>query len=162
MKDGSKNVAAGTCEIVRGREGVLHWTFMQLVGFQLFHKIQIPEGYASVVEGTLLRHLPRINVNFSRLVLTSKSIVLLGFPTGDVESARFHLRRALARCGMPLFEPYFNDIVHMTLVRFASPVEDDELEMLRKKIEEFQHSLPRRLWNFSRVSHNDYDHFCVL
>ena len=67
--------------------------------------------------------------------------MLLGFPTGDVESARFHLRRALARCGMPLFEPYFNDIVHMTLVRFASPIEGDELATLRKKIEEFQNSL---------------------
>ena len=141
MKDGIETVAAGSCEIVRGGGGVLHWTFMQLVGFQLFDKIQIPEGYANVVEGTLLRQLPRISINFSRLVLTSKSIVLLGFPTGDVESARFHLRRALARCGMPLFEPYFNDIVHMTLVRFASPIEGDELATLRKKIEEFQNSL---------------------
>lgn len=121
--------------------GVLHWTYCQLVGFKYYDKVEIPEGYGDVVEGTLLRHLPRIKINFSRLVLTPNNIILLGFPTADVNSSRFRLRRSLNRCGLPLFEPFLNDIVHMTLVRFATPISGSALAALEKTVLDFESSL---------------------
>lgn len=121
--------------------GVLHWTFFQLIGFNYFDMVEIPESYHDVVESTLLRHLPRIKINFSRLVLTPSNIILLGFPTADVNSARFRLRRCLTRCGLPLFEPYMNDIVHMTLVRFASPVDESTLLELQRTILQYKSTL---------------------
>ena len=63
---------------------------------------------------------------------------MLGFPTADVNSVRFRLRRSLTRCGLPLFEPYVNDIVHMTLVRFASPVEERTLIALQKTMLQYK------------------------
>jgi len=121
--------------------GVLHWTFIQLIGFKYFDMVNIPDCYGDVVESTLLRYLPRIKINFSRLVLTPSSIILLGFPTADVNSARFRLRRSLNRCGLPLFEPYMNDIVHMTLMRFASPIDESTLSELQKKIRQYKNTL---------------------
>ena len=118
--------------------GVLHWTFFQLIGFKYFDMVDVPDSYGDVVESTLLRHLPRIKINFSRLVLTPSNIVLLGFPTADVNSVRFRLRRSLTRCGLPLFEPYVNNIVHMTLVRFASPVKESTLIALQKTILQYK------------------------
>lgn len=135
MMDGNKKVYSSVLS------GVLHWTFLQLIGFKYYDKVDVPEGYGDVVEGTLLRHLPRMNVNFARLVLTPTSIILLGFPTADVNSSRFRLRRSLTRCGLPLFEPFLNDIVHMTLVRFASPISESSAAALQKTVLKFNDTL---------------------
>lgn len=117
--------------------GTLHWTFLQLIGFNLFDKVDIDQGYGDVIEGNLLRHLPRVKITFSRLVVAQGSIMLLGYPTSDVNNSRFHLRRSLTRCGLPLFEPFLNDIVHMTLVRFASPIDASTVAELQKTVDEF-------------------------
>lgn len=45
--------------------------------------MEVPEGYGDVVEGTLLRHLPRVKINFARLAMTATNILLLGFPTAE-------------------------------------------------------------------------------
>jgi hypothetical protein len=103
---------------------------MQLIGIQAFDKIKIPAEYSEVVDVQVQRYLPQLKINFSRIVLTPSNILLVGYPSVDVNTSRGNLRRALTRNNMPLFEPYVNDIVHMSLVRFASPVDAKKLEPL--------------------------------
>jgi HAD superfamily hydrolase (TIGR01509 family) len=112
-------------------DGALHFTAMQFVGFDYFNGV-VPAGYRETVEATLLRHLPAFHINFTRLIVTTKSVLLAGHPTHDVNWGRARLRAALARAGLPLIEPYVNDIVHMTLVRFASPVTPDEAACIER------------------------------
>lgn len=119
-------------------DATLHWTLMQLIGFQAFDKIKVPAEYKDVVEVQVQRYLPRVKINFSRLVLTPSNILMVGYPSVDVNTSRINLRRALNRNGMPLFEPYINDLVHTTLVRFASPIEATKIEPLVRILEGFK------------------------
>jgi hypothetical protein len=52
--------------------------------------------------------------------------VLVGHPTSSLNHVRDTVRKTLARIGYPLYEPYKNDIVHMTLMRFAAPLSSSQ------------------------------------
>ena len=116
--------------------GALHFTFMQLVGFDMFAKVDLPAGYRDALEAVLLQALPAFHINFSRVVVTNRSIMLAGHPTVDVNFCREQVRSVLSRASFPLYEPYKSDIVHMTLVRFASPVTDAEKATLATALSE--------------------------
>jgi hypothetical protein len=116
--------------------GVLHFTLMQLIGFDLFDTVAVPDGYHEAVEATLLRHMPAFHINFSRIIVTPKSVLLAGHPTVDVNWSREQLCGALGRAGLPLLEPYKNGIVHMTLLRFASELTPAEGELLTRTLQE--------------------------
>ena len=108
------------------RYGRLHFTLMQLVGFDMFDRVPLPADYGELAEASLLRHLHAFKINFSQLIVTRRSVLLAGHPTVDINWSREQLRRTLTRTGYPLFEPYKNDIAHMTLVRFQCDVSDVE------------------------------------
>ena len=112
--------------------GALHFTLMQLIGFDSFSAVKVPDGYREAVEATLIRHLPAFHINFSRIIVTDKSVLLVGHPTVDANWSREQLRAALIRAGFPLLEPYKNDIVHMTLLRLASEITPAEAATLSK------------------------------
>jgi hypothetical protein len=116
--------------------GRLHFTYLQLVGFDMYGKVPIPGDYNDLVEAALLRHLHAFKLNFSRLILTRKSLLLVGHPTVDLNWSREQLRRVLARTGYPLYEPYKNDIAHLTLVRFAADVTPQETACLAQAVAE--------------------------
>lgn len=120
--------------------GALHLTFMQLIGFNVYGSIPIPADYAEVVEAILLRNLPQFEVLFTRVVVTQASVLLAGHPTVGLNNIRDEVRRALARIGYPLYEPYKNDIAHMTLVRFAKPPRDEQKELLLRIARSFSGS----------------------
>jgi HAD superfamily hydrolase (TIGR01509 family) len=110
--------------------GALHFTFMQMIGFESYAAVTLPAGYREAVEATLLRHLPAFHIHFSKVIVTAKSVMLVGHPTVDVNWSREQLRAALGRAGYPLLEPYKTDIVHCTLLRFASDVTPAEAAAL--------------------------------
>ena len=101
--------------------GVLHFTFMQLIGFNVYPDVSLPADYGCVVQAILTRVLPfPFEIIFDRIILTQGSLLLAGKPTIDLNSIREDVRRALSRIGYPLYEPYKNDIAHATLLRFAT------------------------------------------
>lgn len=95
-------------------------------------EFKVPADYGEMVEAVLQRSLPSFQITFSCLVLTRASVLLLGLPSVNVNAAREQMRRTSQKMGFPLFEPYKNDIVHMTLVHFASPVTDAQLRSLQR------------------------------
>ena len=110
--------------------GRLHLTFMQLVGFEIFGSVPLPHDYAEVIEAILLRSMRPFEVHFTRVVLTRGSLMLVGHPTSSLNHVRDTVRKTLARIGYPLYEPYKNDIVHMTLMRFAAPLSSSQAREL--------------------------------
>ena len=112
--------------------GVLHWTFMQLVGFSIFDKIDFPADYKEVIQMLLWERLREFEIRFTGLIATPSNLLLVGFPTLDCNSVREEIRDRLRLMGYPLYEPYKNDIFHMTLVRFAEPLSQAQQEALKR------------------------------
>lgn len=125
-------------EAGRPLQGHLHFTYMQLVGFAAWPALrdQMPVDYGKVVEANLIQSLPAFEIHFHQVIATPKSIVVVGYPTAPLNWNREQLRTELKRIGYPLAEPYVNDIAHMTLVRFAAPLEEDELTSVRSVVAE--------------------------
>jgi hypothetical protein len=126
---------------------------MQLVGFDQHAKVAptLDAHYFDVMEATLQRSVATFEVMFSRVILTKGSILLAGFPTTNVNYSRDLVRRACKNSSVPLFEPYKNDIVHMTLVRFASPLAPDVVKMVQKRLAAFVDQVLR---NAKPISYN--------
>lgn len=116
--------------------GRLHMTFMQLLGFDIYGTVPLPNDYVEVLESILLRHVKQFEVHFTRVIVTRASVILAGHPTTGLNHVRDQVRNAMARIGYPLYEPYKNDIAHMTLVRFASPMGDKDAVALQAVVEQ--------------------------
>ena len=104
--------------------GGLHWTFLQLIGFNMFTKINIPTDFKKVVQRLVTEHLRQFEIRFTSIVATPSNLLLVGYPTSDCNNARCEIRQRLRLLGLPLYEPYNNDIFHMTLLRFAEPLSE--------------------------------------
>lgn len=114
----------------------LHWTFLQLIGFDVFDSVQLPDDYYSVIEAFLVNRCKPFLCRMDQLVLTPKSLMMCGSDSFGVDHVRESLRRELKRLGYPLFEPYHNNIVHMTLVRFTEPVDEKTCQVLQELVHE--------------------------
>jgi HAD superfamily hydrolase (TIGR01509 family) len=113
--------------------GLLHFTLMQLVGFEVFDQVKLPADYYQVIQSFLVNHMVCFECHFDRVCLTPKSIMLQGVPSIHVNHARNLLRRELKRLGYPLLEPYKSDMIHMTLVRFCEPLDLGDLEKVAER-----------------------------
>ncbi|CAG9462316.1 unnamed protein product [Pedinophyceae sp. YPF-701] len=115
----------------------LHFTFMQLVTFSMYAGCPTDEEYREAVEAILISNLPSFEVRFDRLICTPGNLLLTGYPTADLNNVRETVRKEMARAGLPLFEPYKVDIMHMTLARFANPVSDAQKAALDQIIDKY-------------------------
>lgn len=116
----------------------LHWTFMQLIKFDLEGKVHVPEDYATIVAGIIANTLPLLTIQFHLMTFTPEGCILLGTPSKDVNQAREEVRRELRQIDYPCYEPYRSSLVHMTLARFTSPLNEQEINdllILEKKVE---------------------------
>ena len=105
---------------------------MQLVGFNMYDKTQLPEDYSEVLETLLQQLMTPFEIHFNSLILTPSNLVLVGHPTIDVNHVRESVRAGLRELGYPLYEPYKSDILHMTLVRFSEPVTPQQHAVLEQ------------------------------
>lgn len=106
--------------------GGLHWTFMQIVGFNMFGKVSLPEDYMEIFETLLQQYLMQFKICFDSLIVTPSNLVMVGHPTADINYVRECIRVRMRQIGYPLLEPYEADTLHMTLVRFAQPLTADQ------------------------------------
>jgi hypothetical protein len=116
--------------------GGLHWTFMQLVSFSMFNKIELPSDYMQVVQRLAADRLREFEIRFTTLVATPNNLLLVGYPTLDLNTSREDIRERLRLMGYPLYEPYKNDIFHMTLVRFAEPLSPHQHATINRIVSE--------------------------
>lgn len=107
--------------------GVLHWTFLQLLGFDAYDQSYVEEHHQDYykVLYPLIQELLPLRIDFRRSVVTPKSILMLGFPDKPVNQVREKIRKAIKEANLRFVEPYVCDIVHTTVGRFVKeyPVE---------------------------------------
>lgn len=119
-------------------EGWLHFTSMQLVGFNELAETEVPQPvHADCVGEAICSRLPEFSIEFVGIVPVPSGVVIAGVPTADVNGVREEIRAALQNKGLPLREPYKNDIVHATLVRLRDPVPDAARDALLALCEKF-------------------------
>lgn len=134
-------------------DGVLHVTFMQLKTFKSTKTVDInwEKLQCLLKEFTL-----PITIKFHRICVTSKSIIALGIPSCDLNSVR-----ETVRTNMSIDEPYFCNIVHVTLARFHSKIPEHVQKILislqnewttRIPLDAFLFKTTIRSWNIGHVS----------
>ncbi len=96
--------------------GTLHFTLMQLLGFSDQPGREFKGDPAKLVD-LIQRYLPAFQIHFHTFAVTPKAIAILGTPTADINLVREKIRQEF---GAVLDEPYKNNIVHMTIVRFTN------------------------------------------
>ncbi len=121
------HVLYGTSDAIRTLDGVLHFTLMQLIGFDVYDPSKLPADYCEVIQGLLVNRLPKFECRFDSVVVTPRNMFVYGTASCDVNHVRGEIRRELSRIGYPLLEPYKSDMIHMTLVRFTKPLSPEQL-----------------------------------
>jgi len=110
-------------------DGQLHWTVMQLVGFNEYDeecsseetKFQ-QEEYLDCIQdsltaGGLDSHL---TIHYVGVIAVATGLLMIGVPSIDTNDVRDRLRSRLEARGLPLKEPFVNNIVHSTLFRVTN------------------------------------------
>ena len=115
-------------------DGQLHWTVMQLVGFADFEQecsstvneekssLYSQQEYLDCIQdslacGGLDTHL---EITYVGLIAVPTGLLMIGIPSIDTNDVRERLRTRLQDRGLPLKEPFVNNIVHSTLFRVLS------------------------------------------
>lgn len=68
--------------------GRLHMAFMQLLGFDMYGTVALPEDNSEVLESVLLRVLRPFEVHFTRVIVTRASVLLVGHPAVSLNHVR--------------------------------------------------------------------------
>jgi len=111
-------------------DGALHFTFLQFLSFNIYPKVKIPADYNEVVSAIIVNWLNSFEIQFHSVVVTPKSVLILGSPSTNINSIRDHTRRELKREGMVMYEPYLSNLVHMTIMRFATALSESQMKKL--------------------------------
>jgi 2'-5' RNA ligase len=119
------------------RHGNLHFTMLQLVGFNFFNfkdsNEMIDEIY-KLIKNEICKYLP-IKICFNGIIVVPTGIVLKGFPDKNINELRDNIRTILRINNVNIKEPYYNNIVHSTLVRFNHQIDYSEI---KKYIENYE------------------------
>lgn len=112
------------------QQGQLHWTAMQLVGFADYEEecsshedsAYFQQEYLNCIQDSLhLGGLDRaFTIHYVGVIAVSTGLLMIGVPSIDLNIARDALRTKLASRGLPLKEPFVNNICHSTLFRVTN------------------------------------------
>ena len=124
----------------RGSIGRLHFTWLQLVSFDNIEK----HGLLKDEEIKNLTFNPPINgekkrrIVFHRVLMVPSGLILVGYPNFDIYDWRNQYRHFINNKKEKRFsEPYFNDIVHSTIVRWTSEINKKEIEKYIEMIDKY-------------------------
>ena len=144
--------------------GQLHWTLMQLVGFNDYSdQVEKPASvgqspflqskYLDIVQSSLFQGGLdcTITIEFIGVIAVSTGLLMVGIPSIDINDARDNVRNNLKKNDVPLLEPFINDIVHSTLFRVVSTDDSDNNEEQDIEAIVDQNELSQELLDISRT-----------
>lgn len=123
--------------------GQLHFTLMQLVGFPDYNdemqdnSIYASSQYIDCVQDALIvgGMDAEVKIHFIGCVAVATGLLMVGVPESvNINTARDCVREKLEKRGLPLKEPFVNDIVHSTLFRVTKDQQTAADPTLHKKI----------------------------
>jgi len=110
---------------INGERGKLHWTCLQLIKFGSV-PTDLNQSDILHVKSICQTHLKKMTLHFMGLIVVPTGIVMVGRTLTDV-----NVFRDLLRKNIPFIdEPYKNDIIHSTIVRFVHEIDISALEKL--------------------------------
>jgi hypothetical protein len=108
--------------------GRLHFTLLQCFGFETN---EVNSYDLEKNKNNILKLIPcDFYIEWKELVLIQTGIIMLGIPSIDLNDIRNNLVEQF-----DFKEPYLNNIVHSTVLRFNHKLNQDQLELLQSKIE---------------------------
>jgi hypothetical protein len=149
----------------------LHYTYMQHIGFEHYNPAVKPSStFVSLLCKVLENSLGPFTITYMGLIPLRSGIVMIGFPSADVNASRNLLRNLCKQEGIEVREPYLNNIVHSTLLRFTAPLRDAQLSEFHRICEAYRTKYLGRViissfsssaasWKMSKEEINDADAF---
>jgi len=113
-----------------------HFTYMQIIGFSIFNTLPSPK-LLRMLELVLENSLGPFVISYCGIIPLPSGIVAIGFPSTDINKSRDILRKIFAMENIEYLEPYSNNIVHSTLLRFAEPLQQREVANIWKICKQF-------------------------
>ncbi|TPX64641.1 hypothetical protein SpCBS45565_g05742 [Spizellomyces sp. 'palustris'] len=115
---------------VAGPISFVHWTFMQILGFEQWEEHSATfachqSKYLAILREEMATLLP-LTIKWSGLVAVPNGLVMLGYPSVDVNIWRQRIESRLEKEGLP-FRRYQNDIVHSTILRLSADESPERL-----------------------------------
>lgn len=112
------------------KDAYIHSTLIQLVGFNDIKTNGLLNGKDLEKYKEICRN---ININpfaiyYRRLALTDKGIIMLGYPSININEKRDLLKNEIKK----------NNIVHSTILRFTDKLTKEEINTLSQIIQEFE------------------------
>jgi len=109
------------------RRGKLHWTLMQIMGFAVYppENGRATQSYGESVEALSTGEMgSAFKIHYQGVIAVGTGLVLVGVCDQDINAARNTLREGLKEGaseegGTPFMEPFVNNIVHSTILRFS-------------------------------------------
>ena len=110
--------------------GRIHFTLLQCFGFNDEHVDLFDMSYKEEI----LSHYLNISfyIRWIKIICIDSGVIMLGIPSIDINKIRNNLVNQYK-----FREPYLNNIVHATILRFNQVLTKDELKLLQDKIKIF-------------------------
>jgi hypothetical protein len=112
--------------------GYLHFTLLQLVGFDYIDNIIIDDLTIFDKIIPIVRELLPLKIKYKGIAIIPTGIILCGYPDKEVNLIRDKIRKILKHF---IREPYYNNIVHSTICRFTEKLDINLLNSLKEKYE---------------------------
>jgi len=110
-------------------EGTAHFTLLQIIGFDQFNINEIKgreQEYVEIIKDELSKIVP-FRIHFMNVVAFSSGLAILGYPTVNINTVRDNIRKRLNDNNLPLKEPYYNNIIHSTILRLIENIDHNQL-----------------------------------
>jgi hypothetical protein len=121
--------------------GRLHFTLLQCFGFETNEGNQYDIGKN---KNSILEFIPcNFTIEWKEVVIIQTGVVMLGIPSIDLNDIRNKLVD-----NFQFNEPYLNNIVHSTLLRFNKKISNDQLNLLQTKISNIKNCGRSTIRNF--------------
>lgn len=136
----------------------LHFTLLQILGFNFRGNI-ISEDYKKIMTDILD---VSFEIRYRHLIPVKSGFILCGYPSIDVNELREKIRKKLRDSSLRFEEPYYNNIVHSTFIRFKQELSQNERDYLLFSLEKYlnfdfgiakisKFSISRIGWKLSRI-----------
>ena len=112
------------------QNGRLHFTLLQCFGFEC---METENFNIERHRDDILNSIPMINIEWIEIICIETGIIMLGIPSIDVNQIRNLIINKYS-----FKEPYLNNIVHSTLLRFRTTLSKERLDDLKFKIRDIK------------------------
>jgi len=130
----SMNIGIPYCLKKNEKKGRIHFTLMQCISFDQFEsEFNLDSFHKS--KSFIHQQIDPLDfeIEWKEIILIQNGIVMVGIPTIDIN----HIRNKIIQ-HLKFKEPYLNNIIHSTLLRFDRELDKSELEILKLKIKDIK------------------------